>query len=148
MSLGSSGAPPRRGAIVAFGNTQPRADVEVHGQRQRGEEGGEAFCANSGKGYVAPKKGQYTKAEGHGVTVVCGLAETLGGLSPAFCNLLKEAAEARSNRLTSGEYDATTWAARTWLSYTVQKVSVALHRAVALEIAESLGFATAVDARA
>ena len=76
------------------------------------------------------------------------LCETLGGLSPAFCNLLKEAAEARSNRLTSGEYDATTWAARTWLSYTVQKISVALHRAVALEIAESLGFATAVDARA
>ena len=53
----------------------------------------------------------------------------------------------RQNKLRKDEYEVTTWAARTWLSFTAQKVSVALHRSVALEIAHALGLSAAVDAR-
>ena len=41
----------------------------------------------------------------------------------------------------------TTWAARTWLSFSVQKISVALHRAAALEMAHALGLSAAADTR-
>ena len=137
-----------RGAYVAFGNTQPHAEDEVHGREERGDVGGKAFDSRYGTGYVAPKHGQYTRARANGVDVRCLAAETLGGFGPELCELLKEAAEHRANRLNKGEYDSTTWAARTWLSHNVQKLSVALHLAVAYEIANSLGLATAVGARA
>ena len=75
------------------------------------------------------------------------LFETLGGFSPEVCSLLRAAAAERQNRLTAGEYDVTTWAARTWLSFTTQKLSVALHHAVALEIGQALGLSVAVDPR-
>ena len=42
--------------------------------------------------------------------------------------------------------ELTTWSARTWLTFKTQKVSVALHRAVALELANALGLSAAVDA--
>ena len=42
--------------------------------------------------------------------------ETLGGFSPDVCQLLKELAEVRDNRLSKAEYDDTTWAARSWMS--------------------------------
>ena len=41
---------------------------------------------------------------------------TFGGLSPALTSVLREAADWRSNKLTSSEYDETTWSARTWLT--------------------------------
>ena len=44
---------------------------------------------------------------------------------------LLEAGEFRSNRLTAAEYDETTWSARTWLSFVFQRLSVAVHKAVA-----------------
>ena len=67
--------------------------------------------------------------------------------SPAVCTLLKDCAERRQNRLQKAEYDATTWSARTWLSFSVQKLSVALHRAAAFEVVHALGLSDAVDAR-
>ena len=70
-----------------------------------------------------------------------------GGFSPDFVSLLKRGADARQNRLSSSEYDQTTWSARSWLSFSVQKLSVALHRGCALEIATALGLPTAADPR-
>ena len=55
--------------------------------------------------------------------------------SPEVMELLGELAAERQNRLNSAEYDATTWTARSWMAFSTQRLSVALHRAVALEIA-------------
>lgn len=43
------------------------------------------------------------------------------------------------------EYDQTTWAARSWRSFAVQKLSVAAHFTVALEISTALGLSTATE---
>ena len=57
-----------------------------------------------------------------------------------------DAVFARSNKLTAHEYEETTWSARTWLSFVHQRVSVALHRAVAWEIGAALGAPTRAGA--
>ena len=41
----------------------------------------------------------------------------------------------------------TTWSARTWLTFAMQRVSVAVHKAVAKELSDALGFSGAVDPR-
>ena len=58
------------------------------------------------------------------------------------------AAEWRSNKLTSSEYDETTWSARTWLTFVAQRLSVAVQLSVAQEAAEALGLSVAADPRA
>ena len=60
---------------------------------------------------------------------------------------LLEAGEFRSNKLTAAEYDETTWSARTWLSFVFQRLSVAVHKAVAREVQLALGFSAAADPR-
>jgi uncharacterized protein (UPF0210 family) len=40
-----------------------------------------------------------------------------------------------------------TWSARTWLTFAMQRVSVAVHKAVAKELSDALGFSGAVDPR-
>ena len=148
-SVGGDGLPDLRGAVVAFGNTRPRARELVLGLRERGAPSDGAFRARSGKGYVAPKDGQYARALNvHGVDVRPLLFETFGGFSPEVVELLAALAEERQNRLSTSEYDLTTWSARTWTSFTVQKLSVALHRAVAMEIGLALGLSVATDPRA
>ena len=57
------------------------------------------------------------------------------------------AAEHRNNQLSGAEYDETTWAARTWLSFVHQRLSVAVHKAVAREVSDALGLSAAVDPR-
>ena len=52
-----------------------------------------------------------------------------------------------SNKLTSSEYDETTWSARTWLAFVRQRISVAIHYAAAKEIAEALKMTMATDSR-
>ena len=52
------------------------------------------------------------------------LVEPSGACGPRLAELLVEAAEARSNKLTSSEYDETTWSARTWLTFVRQRISV------------------------
>ena len=81
--------------------------------------------------------------------VRCLLFSVFGGFSPAVCTLLNQGLRGarRQNRLQKAEYDATTWSARTWLSFSVQKLSVALHRAAAFEVVHALGLSDAVDAR-
>ena len=51
----------------------------------------------------------------------------------------------RQNKLTSSEYDETTWSARTWLSFVSQRLSVATQLAAAQEVAEALGLLVAAD---
>ena len=53
----------------------------------------------------------------------------------------------RQNKLTSSEYDETTWSARTWLSWVSQRLSVATQLAAAQEVAEALGLSVAADPR-
>ena len=67
--------------------------------------------------------------------------------SAARLTLLREAAEWRKNKLASSEYDETTWAARTWTSFTSQRISVAAQLAMAQEAAEALGMSVAADPR-
>ena len=58
-------------------------------------------CA--GVGHVQKCRGQYTRAIANGCTVYTLLFETLGGFSPDVCQLLKELAEVRDNRLSKAE---------------------------------------------
>ena len=83
-----------------------------------------------------------------GVDVRCCLVETFGALSPEFVDLLQECCEMRQNRLSHAEYDQTTWAARTWRSFAVQRISAAVQRAAALELSQALNLSTALDPRA
>ena len=76
------------------------------------------------------------------------LCETFGGLGPELVEHLRRAAEYRDNKLTASEYDETTWSARSWLSFAKQRISIALHRAVATEIGQALGLAVGTDPRA
>ena len=66
----------------------------------------------------------------------------------ALMHELRAAAEWRSNKLTSSEYDETTWSARTWLTFVAQRLSVAVQLSVAQEAAEALGLSVAADPRA
>ena len=54
---------------------------------------------------------------------------------PRVHGLLTRAAAEVSNRLTSVQYDETTWSAQSWMAFAVQRISVALHSAVAHEAA-------------
>ena len=135
-----------RGAHVAFGNTEPGARLEVKGRAARGQPGTQ-FNSVTGAGYVPAAKGAYQRAEAHGCEVDELLFETLGGFGPGVVRLLRRAAEARGNKLRGSEYDATTWSARTWMGYTAQRISCALVRAVAFELATAMELTRVRDAR-
>ena len=75
------------------------------------------------------------------------LVETFGGLGPELRDWLARLADERANKLNKREYDDTTWAARTWRSYAVQQISIAVQRTVCMEIAHALGLAGAADER-
>ena len=53
-----------------------------------------------------------------------------------------------NNKLNATQYQLTTWSARSWMSYQCQKISIALQRAAAFEIAAELGRVGAVGAGA
>ena len=73
------------------------------------------------------------------------MVETFGGSGPGLMATLREAAAWRQDRLTSTEYDETTWAARTWLTFAAQRISVAAQLSMAQEIAAELGLSVAAD---
>ena len=144
----SSGMPALRGSQVGFGNTHPQVREEVLGLPGRGEAGQGGWRWSTGTGYVERKPGDYDRAiHEHGCEVVPLLVETFGGLGPELRDWLHRLAEERGNKLNKREYDDTTWAARTWRSYAVQQISIAVHRSVALEIAHALGLSGAADDR-
>ena len=55
--------------------------------------------------------------------------------------LLRRLASHTRNKLSGRQFDETSWAARSWLSFTSQQLSVALHTAAAWEIGHELGLA-------
>ena len=118
------------------------------GRRQRGEPADGTFKRTTGAGYVAPKDGAYKKAMDAGVGVETLLVETFGALGPELLALLREAAAFKNNKLSAAEYDGeTTWSARTWMAFAMQRISVAVQKAVAKEVSDALGFSAAVDPR-
>ena len=60
---------------------------------------------------------------------------------------LRQANEWRQGRLVSSEYDETTWAARNYMAFVAQRISVAAHISLAQEIAKALGLSVAADPR-
>ena len=91
---------------------------------------------------MSPAEGDYAKALEAGCDVKAALAETFGGFSPDLAALLHEAAELVGNKLVQGEWDVNSWSATKWLTYAAQRVSVALHKAVAYELLEAVGLAS------
>ena len=87
---------------------------------------------------ITSKGGDYARAQRAGIQVAPLLIETFGGFGDDLRQLLREAADIRADRLSHDEYDETTWSARTWTTFVAQRISVALHRAAALEILQSL----------
>ena len=97
---------------------------------------------------MAPREADYHRAAVvHGVDVRCLLAEVFGGFGPELEQLIDELARERQDKLNRNEYDETTWSARTWKTFTRQKLSVALHRAVATELVQALGLSHVADTR-
>ena len=127
------------GAYVAFGNTRPAARAAVLGRGQRGVEGDGCFNPATGEGYVAPLEADYRHAILQQHDVVPLLFETFGGFSPEAVAFMRRLRDEVGNKLTKAQYEATTWAARNWLTFQCQKISVALHKAAAFEIACELG---------
>ena len=142
-----AGAVQARGAHVAFGNTEPGARREVLGLAQRGRQGGPAFNALTGLGYVAAVPAPYDRARRNGAEVAPLLFETFLGWGPGSVSLLRRACEARGNKLRGSEYDETTWSARTWMGFAAQRVSCALARAVAWELASAMQLTRVRDGR-
>ena len=143
--IDSDAAAQLRAAYVAFGGTQPAARLKVHGLAERAGVG--SWNWRTGDGHVAAVAGDYKRAEALGVDVRCLLIETFGGLSPAVCEILRQIAEQRQNRLRSDEYDYATWSTRSWRAFAVQKLAVATQRSAAMEIARAMGLTTAYDTR-
>ena len=52
-------------------------------------------------------------------------------------SVLQRAAAEVSNKLSSNQYDETTWSARSWMAFASQQLSVAVQLAVADEISDS-----------
>ena len=136
-----------RGGHVGFGNTAEEANALVLGRRERGVEG-TRFNRRTGAGYVKGRTGDYARALESGVTCVPLLVETFGGFGAGLVDVLRQAAAWRQDKLTSSEYDETTWAARKFLPFATQQISVAAHLALAEEIAQALGLSVAADPRA
>ena len=139
-----------RGAHVGFGNTLPGVQTMVCGLEQRGRslEADSCFRPATGGGFVAPVCGAYHRpVHEHGAEALVLLFETFGGFGPHVTELIWRAAEARGNKLRGSEYDDTTWSARTWASYACQRLSCALMRAVAWEMAVEMRLTRVRDTR-
>ena len=136
-----------RGGHVAFGNTEPGARLEVLGRAQRGSPDDAAFNPLTGEGFVAPADAPYDRARRNGSTVAPLLFETFGGWGPGAVALLRWATETRGNKLRGSEYDDTSWSARTWMGFTAQRISCALARAVAWELATAMSLTRVRDSR-
>ena len=61
--------------------------------------------------------------------------------------MIRRAAVDRGNKLHGSEYDATTWSARSWTSYAMQRISCTLMVAVAWEMASAMELTRVRDAR-
>ena len=133
-------------------SSQSSPDVTVHHdelsrRRERGSEGDGRYNRRTGAGHVAAVTGDYERALQSGVRCVPMLLETFGGFGPGLMSVLKQADDWRQGRLVSSEYDETTWAARNYMAFVAQRISVAAQISMAQEIAEALGLSVAADPR-
>ena len=117
----------------------PRFEKAVHGLKQRGEESHGTFKPKTGRGYVAACDGDYaqTKQLGHDVRAL--VFESFGGFGVEVVRLLKRLAADVNYKLSARQYDEATWSTRSWLAFQTQRLSVALHMALAWEIGSELG---------
>ena len=136
-----------RGVKVAFGNTLPDVREQVLGRPQRGQKGDGQFNELTGRGYVQALTGDYHGALALKHRVVPLLFETYGGFGPDVVNVIYEFSARVDNKLNSEQYANTTWSARSWRSFQTQRISVALHKAVAYQIATELQLAVVDDPR-
>ena len=91
-------------------------------------------------------EGDYARAQRLGHVVGELLVETMGGIGPALLELLKDAAERRGNKLTHGEYETeATWSTRKYMPFVMQRISIAVQMAAALEIRQALGVGLAPE---
>ena len=130
----------RRGIYVGLGNIEPHFNKQVHGLTERGDASlSEDFDPGTGRGYVAACDGDYaqTKKLGHDVRAL--VFESLGGFGREVERLLKRLADDVSNKLSAQQYDEATWSTRSWLAFQSQRLSVALHMALAWEIGQEYG---------
>ena len=112
-----------RGGHVGFGNTEEAAHAVVLGRRERGAEApGKRYNRHTGEGYVAPVAGDYARARAAGVTCVPLLVETFGGFGTGLVDVLHAADAWRQGKLTSSEYDETTWSAHGYLPFAMQGI--------------------------
>ena len=138
----------RRGAKVAFGNTQPSMAEKVYGLEEQGAEADGSFDSETGTGHVPGMDGDYARALAHGgYDVRLLLFETFGGAGDGAMRLLDKLADEVNNRLSHTQYDQTSWSARNWRTYQTQRLSVVLQLEAVGEIARELGLAAgrAVD---
>ena len=116
------------------------------GRAERGQ-AGTRWTPATGAGHVEVVPGQYRRPIGLGIEVLVLLFSTFGGMSPDVLEIVRRAAEERGNKLRGDEYDETSWSARSWTSYTMQRVSCVLMRAVAWELATAMQLTRARDGR-
>ena len=95
---------------------------------------------------MAALDGDYAQTQKLGHEVCALVFESFGGFGVAVERLLKRLKRDVANKLNQRQYDETTWSARSWLSFQVQQLSVALHTALAFEIAKELGMGVAAAA--
>ena len=136
----------RRGTIVGMGNTAPGFDVKVHGLAERGSDLSEQFNPTTGRGHVDAVDGDYAQAKQLGHEVRALVFESFGGFGKDVVRLLKQLAGEVSNKLSARQFDETSWSARSWLSFQTQRLSVALHLALAFEIGHELGLGVCLAA--
>ena len=91
---------------------------------------------SAGRGYIAPVRGDYVQALAGGLTVTPLLfvrtRPSFGGFGPETMALLGHSAAHIHDKLTSQQFEETTWAARKWTPFAVQQISVALQRELAV----------------
>ena len=139
--IASDGDAGADGAVAGFANTAPRARETVRGRLQRGEPTDAPFDRLTGRGYVSAKAADYAYALAAGLKVWVLGFEVFGGFGAETLELLSLAARHRNNKLSHAEYDLTSWSARSWYAYQIQRISIRLTKAVAWELASELGCA-------
>ena len=92
----------------------------------------------TGTGTVEAVKGQYTDAEGK-CRVEALLFEEFGAMSAGVEELLMRVAKVAGRKLTWWQYDQTSWSAREWMPFALQRLSVQLWTALADEAQRAKG---------
>ena len=122
-------------------NTLPRARemVWAWGGDRRGRLG--RWDPRTGTGTVEAVKGHYTDAEGK-CHVMALLSEEFGAMSAGVEELLMRVAKVAGRKLTWWQYDQTSWSAREWMPFALQRLSVQLWTALADEAQRAIGAAS------